>query len=812
MDQVECMNSELERFMTRNLCAGRFLLSLFHSAWLLISAISLSAAPGDEHWDVQFGWPGTTNSVYALAVEGAKVYACGLYSTPAVTETNFVEVWDGARWNYIPGLEGTTVIFDFAFLGGEMYVAGVFSRAGTNRAPGLARWNGSRWSDVGGFAGAVLTAVSDGSKLYVGGAFTNAGNVIATNVACWDGSQWSAMSGGLGASASLGAEVDVLHFHQGVLYAGGDFTNSGPASVRRLARWDGNNWLEVDGGADATVYSLASQDTSLLVGGSFTVAGSTPANRIARWDGSNWSALGSGMNNTVSALGVVGNLVYAGGSFTNAGGVRALRFAVWNGSSWAATGANGMNDAVNRIKVSGTNVYVGGLFTQADDIVVNHVGVWNGTDWSGLGQAGRVNGVGGIVTAVRAIASSGNHVYVGGLFTGVGKIRANRIARFDGTNWYPLGTGIRGTNNSFTTGTAVNAIAADGNLVYAGGIFTNAGGVSANSIACWNGTSWSALGNGIPGSVSAIAVRGSDVFVGGTFTLSTPSGTAFNIARWDGGTWWSLPGLFAGTIGNFFVNAIAVQGNNIVAGGSFTAANFSLNSQSTNIALHNGVEWLPMAGGVNSNVNAIVVIGSDVYVGGRFSMAGGVAASRIALWNGSSWSPLWLGIQGTGNFSVSGLAEIAGNIYASGNFTNAGGVIVSRVAKWDGVNWSALGSGLTRSFSTVTVNALGTRGNDLFAGGSIEYAGGKPSFLFARWNDQIDFDVVPSIQLSKLLGTSTGVFKMTITASGVPSYVVEATTDFSNWTPLQTNSASRYEYLEFPGSGLPYRFYRVRQQ
>jgi hypothetical protein len=568
--------------------------------------------------------------------------------------------------------------------------------------------------------------------------------------------------------------------------------------------------VEVGGGADATVRSLASQAATLYAGGDFTVAGTTPANRIARWDGGNWSALGSGMNNAVAALGVVGNLVYAGGSFTNAGGVRALRFAVWNGSSWAATGANGMNDAVNRIKVSGTNVYVGGIFTQADDILVNHVGVWNGSDWSGLGQTGRVNGVGGIVTAVRAIASSGSDVYVGGLFTGVGKIRANRIARFDGANWYPLGSGIRGTNNSFTTATTVNAIAVDGNLVYAGGIFTNAGGVMANNIARWNGTNWSALGGGIPGSVFAIAVRGSEVFVGGSFTMNTPNGTAFNIARWDGGTWWSLPGTFIGPVGNFFVNAIAIQGNSVIAGGSFMTANFSPNSQSTNIALHNGSEWLPMGGGVNSNVNAIVVVVGDVYAAGRFSMAGGVAASRIARWNGINWSPLGPGILGSGSFSVSSLAAIAGNIYASGNFTNAGEVIVNRVAKWDGTNWSALGSGLTRSFSSVTVNVLGTRGNDLFAGGSIEYAGGKPSFLFARWNDQLDFDAVPTIHLSKLLGTSTGVFKMTINATGVPSYIIEATTNFSHWTPLQTNSASRYEYFEFPGSGLPRRFYRVR--
>jgi hypothetical protein len=780
---------------------------------LCVSMASLTAAPGDEHWDPQFGWPGTTNMVIALALNGDRVYAGGYFTTPSIAETNFVEVWDGNRWTYIPGLEDTTAIDDFAFLGDDLYVAGQFGRAGTNRAVGLARWNGSVWSDVAGFVGpAVLTMVSDGANLYVGGIFTNAGGVHVTNVARWNGSQWSSLAGGLGIYNGIGSKVDVLHIHQGVLYAGGTFTNSGGATVRNLARWDGDNWIEVGGGADAPVYALASQGSTLYAGGSFTSVGGLPANRIARWDGGNWFPLGSGMNNNVGALGVMGNLVYAGGSFTNAGGVRAVRFAVWNGSSWAATGNSGMNDVVNRIKVSGTNVYVGGFFTQADDIVVNHVGVWNGTDWSGLGQAGRINGVGGIVTAVRAIASDGNDVYVGGLFTGVGKIRASRIARFDGTNWYPLGSGVRGTNNSsFNTGTTVNAIAVNGSNVYVGGIFTNAGGVAVNNIACWNGGSWSALGNGIPGTVSAIAVRGSDVFAGGTFTMSTPSGTAFNIARWDGSAWSPLPGLLAGTIGNFFVNAIAVRANTLIVGGSFFAANFDPGSQSTNVAMHDGTQWLPMAGGVNSNVNAIVVVGAEVYAAGRFSSAGGVAASRIAHWNGINWSPLGDGILGSGNFSVSGLAAAGGHLYASGNFTNAGGVIVNRVAKWDGNSWSALGSGLTRVSGSVTVNALGARGSDLFTGGSIEYAGGKPSFLFARWNEQIDFDLMPSILLSKLLKGTIGPFKMRVTTTGVPSYVIEGTTDFSSWIPLMTNTASFYEFWDFDAPAHPHRFYRARQ-
>ena len=45
---------------------------------------------------------------------------------------------------------------------------------------------------------------------------------------------------------------------------------------------------------------------------------------------------------------------------------------------------------------------------------------------------------------------------------------------------------------------AVYALAVDasGNL-YAGGDFTTAGGVSANRIAKWDGSSWSALGSGM---------------------------------------------------------------------------------------------------------------------------------------------------------------------------------------------------------------------------------------------------------------------------------------------------------------------------
>ncbi len=66
----------------------------------------------------------------------------------------------------------------------------------------------------------------------------------------------------------------------------------------------------------------------------------------------------------------------------------------------------------------------------------------------------------------------------------------------------------------------VYALKITGGNVYAGGLFTTAGGTSANRIAKWNGTSWSVLGTGVSGDVRAIAISGNDVYVGGNFTTA----------------------------------------------------------------------------------------------------------------------------------------------------------------------------------------------------------------------------------------------------------------------------------------------------
>jgi hypothetical protein len=93
---------------------------------------------------------------------------------------------------------------------------------------------------------------------------------------------------------------------------------------------------------------------------------------------------------------------------------------------------------------------------------------------------------------------------------------------------------------------------------------------------------WNALSNGTPNSfVDAVAVSGSDVYVGGNFYQSAglPANADF-IAKWNGSTWSALP--------------------------------------------HN---TSPGATAINNDVNAIAISGSNVYVGGEFFNAGGSGAS-----------------------------------------------------------------------------------------------------------------------------------------------------------------------------------------
>ncbi|MEP7342062.1 MAG: hypothetical protein ABI977_30300 [Acidobacteriota bacterium] len=303
--------------------------------------------------------------------------------------------------------------------------------------------------------------------------------------------------------------------------------------------------------------------------------------------------------------------------------------------------SNGTNTSVSAVVVSGGDIYIGGTFVAAGNVAANRVAKFNLTtgNWSALGTGGG-NGVDGFVNAMVVI---GSDLYVGGDFTmanfGGTSISARGVAKFNMlTNvWSALGTGSgKGVNGrSFV-------LAAIGSDLYVGGDFTmaNFGGtsISANRLAKFNTATntWSALGtgsgNGVNDYVNAMAVIGSDLYVGGTFNTANVGGATVSVnyvARFNTITnTWNTLGIGGGNGVNIAVSALAVIGNDLYVGGFFQTVNVGgMTVSVNNVAKFNtttGV-WSALGtggdNGVDGQVFALAVIGNDLYVGGTFTMA-----------------------------------------------------------------------------------------------------------------------------------------------------------------------------------------------
>lgn len=234
-------------------------------------------------------------------------------------------------------------------------------------------------------------------------------------------------------------------------------------------------------------------DPVLVAGGAFSKSGTTAVNRVAMWDGDKWIPIGAGFNGAVNALliadldgnGPNGPVLVAGGAFTKSGANALNRIAFFDGAQWQPVGP-GFNGAVNAL-------------------------------------------------ALHTFADGGEQLVAGGAFTKSGLTILNRIARFDGQGWQPIGDGFKGTVNTLFSDGLVDTGA---RALFAGGAFTKSGLNIVNRLAVLQGNAWAQLGDGAASIVRALArtdnahsALGPHLKVGGDFkktgVLVQPFVTAF---------------------------------------------------------------------------------------------------------------------------------------------------------------------------------------------------------------------------------------------------------------------------------------------
>ena len=313
----------------------------------------------------------------------------------------------------------------------------------------------------------------------------------------------------------------------------------------------------------------------------------TSVNNVARLDGWNWYSVGEGLGPLVGSYGfsLYGSVsperpeltgVFAGGSGFHLVNPNLRGVARWNGSSWTSVG-NGVELGnprafafFNEGQVPLPSFFLGGTFQLTrGHPTISGLGRWDGIEWTDVG-GGLREGVVGQDPKVWALSTFDEDgpggkppaLFVGGSFRYAGNVHLRNIARWDGQEWSTVG----GEGTSQPVNSMCIFDDGDGPQLYVGGNFSIVGGppgqwISAQSLARWNGSQWSAVPGwgSVGGQVLAMTVWDDDgpgpnkpaLFVTGSFWNNPNIPGSWNIAKWDGDRWYALPGGLTGLGGGY---------------------------------------------------------------------------------------------------------------------------------------------------------------------------------------------------------------------------------------------------------------------
>lgn len=307
-------------------------------------------------------------------------------------------------------------------------------------------------------------------------------------------------------------------------------------------------------------------------------------------------------------------------------------------------------------------------------------------------------------TLIHQIVEGDSYIYVVGTFTNLNGIaNADYVARYDkvGGTWSALSTGANAV-------VFCGAIAPNGDL-YVGGDFTSIGGVAADRLAVWNGTVWAEVGGGANAIIRTVAFdSGGNLYVGGYLTLGGATALGY-IGTWDGSAWDDLDGgMNQAPVLNL---AIAADGT-VYAGGDFTQAG---GNAANLIAQWNGTAWSALGNGLNGQPEAIGIDPSGLlYVAGDFTLAGSNTVNYVAVWNGTAWSAL----NGGANSDLDDLTiDRHGNVYVVGTFTTIGDLDpVEHIAMWNGTVWVRVSLADFSTGATIIFSILVDGRDNLYAG------------------------------------------------------------------------------------------------
>lgn len=344
-------------------------------------------------------------------------------------------------------------------------------------------------------------------------------------------------------------------------------------------------------------------------------------------------------NDAVHAMTVQAGVLYLGGDFTqlsDAGGTstvaRAHLAALDVASGLPLAWDPGANGPVYALGLSNGKIVAGGDFTVAAGLSRSSLVQLDA--WPSTGVASAWAPQLGPMPRVFALACGPSTLYAGGVFSQAGGLARQGLAAVDAS-------GSTGWTKAFNAGIAggagtVQALRLDGGTLYVGGDFSAAGGQSRSALAALDAGSGLATAFAPPSALAAspqvlaLALDASRLYVGGTFSGSLGSAAALDLVALD-----RVSGLqvWNGAVDGP-VNAILPMGDGRVAvGGVFATVQTAARRRFAALDAATGVVESGLSADLNSGLAkayALQAFGSELILGGQFMTVAAVNVSQVA--------------------------------------------------------------------------------------------------------------------------------------------------------------------------------------
>ena len=295
---------------------------------------------------------------------------------------------------------------------------------------------------------------------------------------------------------------------------------------------------------------------------------------------------------------------------------------------------------------------------------------------------------------VNSILNYNGELYIGGDFTQVGGLVASKVAKWNGTNWSTLGSGLNYTVNDL--------------IEYNGDIYA----ATTGGIYKWDGSSWSSELTGLTTNYSSLCIYNSQIAASRYF--------ASNEVILGSNMTWSNVGSMA--LSSNCPTTLCVYNNELYCG---AGDNNSQTACTGFLVKYNGATWVDVTGGSSPapQVAALSVYNSQLIAGGTITNIGGITVYHMAAYDGVNWSSV--GNWSTINSEVSALSTINNTLYAGSLFGKWSGTYWQKVLVLNGNQWDGLGNSNTiysNSGNIESVFDIRDYNNELFVAGNL-YAG-----------------------------------------------------------------------------------------